>query len=371
MIQAISRITSITLTLMLVLSVLLTACNRPNQQAETTITPNITQVYQTVEARLTENAATTLASPSPEFTPTLQTTPTQAQTTSSTTQPAPSATQSPPQNSPTSQKLCDQAAAGTPIDVTIPDDTTIQAGQAFVKIWRLVNVGACTWDASYAAVFFSGEQMGAQAVVPLRGQVAPGQSVDIQVDMVSPLSPGSYQGNWKLRNKANVLFGIGPGGSAPFWVRIQVLATASVTPSPTTTNSPPTVTPTITPTPPQPAVQVSGPAQMNPGDQLNLDTLQLNPGSGQDLLYARNQNNQPELSVLGSAAFSVYGSSRPDSQSCAADDLTQTPLLLEALSSGAYLCYRTDQGRWGWARLVSFDTSGGPLNLEILTWALP
>lgn len=369
--RPISRLTWIIVTLLLVLPVSLTACNRPNQQNESTITPNITQVYQTVAARLTENASTPLVSPSLPFTPTLQATPTQSQITPSTTQPAPSATQSPPQNSPTSQKLCDQAAAGTPIDVTIPDDTTIQAGQAFVKIWRLVNVGSCNWDSSYAAVFFSGEQMGAQAVVPLRGQVAPGQSVDIQVDMVSPLVPGSYQGNWKLRNNANVLFGIGPSGSAPFWVRIQVLATASVTPSPTTTNPPPTVTPTITPTPPQPAVQVSGPAQMDLGDQLDLDTLQLNPGSGQDLVYARNLNNQPELSVLGNAAFSVYGSSRPDAQSCAADDLSQTPLLLEALNSGTYLCYRTDQGRMGWARLVSFDTVGGPLNLEILTWALP
>lgn len=366
--QAITRITLMTLPLMLF--VLLSACNRPNQQTEATVTPNITQVYQTVEARLTESASTTLPSPSPQFTPTLQTTPTPL-ITAPTTQPAPSATQSPPQNTPTPQKLCDQAAAGTPIDVTIPDDTSIPAGQAFIKIWRLVNVGTCTWDSSYAAVFFSGEQMGAQAVVPLRGQVAPGQSVDIQVDMVAPLTPGTYQGNWKLRNKDNVLFGIGPNGSAPFWVRIQVLTTASVTPSPTTTNPPPSVTPTMTLTPPQPAVQVSGPAQLNLGDQLDLDTLQLNTGSGQDLLYARNANNQPELSVLGNAAFSVFGSSRPDSQSCAADDLIQTPLLLESLSSGDYLCYRTDQGRWGWARLVSFDTTGGPLNLEILTWALP
>jgi hypothetical protein len=110
---------------------------------------------------------------------------------------------------------------------------------------------------------------------------------------------------------------------------------------------------------------------MNLGDQLDLDTLQLNPGTGHDLLYARDQNNRTALSVIGNAALSVYGSSRPDPQSCAADDLNQTPLLLENLSSGTYLCYRTDQGRQGWARLVSFDTAGSPLNLDILTWALP
>jgi hypothetical protein len=42
----------------------------------------------------------------------------------------------------------------------------------------------------------------------------PGQTVEITVDMVAPLKPGTYQGNWKLRNASNVLFGIGPNGSA-------------------------------------------------------------------------------------------------------------------------------------------------------------
>lgn len=352
-------------------TILLAGCNRPTRESQTSPTPDVTQAYQTVEARLTESASTILASPTPQISATLQTTPTLLQTTPSPTASAPTATQGQPLPSPTTQRLCDQAAAGTPIDVTIPDDTTIQAGQSFVKIWRLVNAGTCTWDSAYAVVYFSGEQMGAQPVVPLKGQIAPGQSVDIQVDMVAPLSPGSYQGNWKLRNNSNVLFGIGPNGSAPFWVRVQVLATASVTPSLTPTVPPPTVTPTTTPTPTQQAVHVSGSAQLNINDRLDLDSLQRNPASGQDLLYSRSETNQPILSTQGDAAFSVYGSSRPDSQSCLVDDLSQTPLLLENLASGTYLCYRTDQGRWGWARLVSFDNSGGALNLEILTWALP
>ncbi len=355
----------------LVLASLLAGCNRPSGQSQTTPTPNITQVYQTVEARLTVSASLPLDSPTPQVSATQQTTPAQTPMTPSPSAPAPSATAQAPLASVTAQRLCDQASAGTPIDITIPDDTTVQAGLSFVKIWRLVNVGSCTWDTSYAAVFFSGEQMGAPAVVPLKGQVAPGQSVDISVEMLAPSASGSYQGNWKLRNGANVLFGIGPNGSAPFWVRILVLATASVTPSPSPTSPPPSVTPTITPSPTQPPIQVSGPAQLNPNDQLDLDSLQINPGTGQDLVYARNASSQLTLTALETAGLSVFGSSQPDSQACKADDLSQSPLLLDDLSSGTYLCYRTGENRGGWARLVSFDAASGVLNLEILTWALP
>ena len=68
--------------------------------------------------------------------------------------------------------LCDQAGAGNPIDVTIPDDTVIPAGQSFVKTWKLVNTGTCTWTTAYSATFFYGDRMGAPESVPLKGNVS-------------------------------------------------------------------------------------------------------------------------------------------------------------------------------------------------------
>jgi len=133
--------------------------------------------------------------------------------------------------------ICDLAAAGVPIDISIPDDTPLLPGQPFTKVWRLQNVGGCTWTREYTVALFSGEGMGAQAILPVPGDVPPGQTVEISVDMVAPQMPGKHQGNWKLRNPSNNWFGIGPNGSAPFWVRIVVK------------QPPPTAILTIPPTP--------------------------------------------------------------------------------------------------------------------------
>jgi hypothetical protein len=139
---------------------------------------------------------------------------------------------------------CDKAAPGDPIDVTIPDDSEIGNGQTFTKVWRLVNIGTCTWTTDYDVVFVSGDQMGAPDVVPMPRTVTPGQSVDISVSMTAPSEPDTYQGNWRLRNAGGVLFSIGPDGQAPFWVRIEVIPITN-TPSVTPTGSA-TLTPTST-----------------------------------------------------------------------------------------------------------------------------
>jgi len=141
------------------------------------------------------------------------------------------------QSSPATRAICDRAAAGDPIDLSIPDDTPLLPGQPFTKVWRLKNVGGCTWTREYTIALFSGESMEAQAILPLPGDVPPGQTVEISVDMVAPQIPGKYQGNWKLRNSSKDWFGIGPNGSAPFWVRIVVKPV------------PPNAIPTIQPTP--------------------------------------------------------------------------------------------------------------------------
>ncbi len=51
----------------------------------------------------------------------------------------------PPAQTPTSEIACNQAAAGNPIDITIPDGTKMTPNESFAKTWRLENVGSCTW----------------------------------------------------------------------------------------------------------------------------------------------------------------------------------------------------------------------------------
>ena len=113
-------------------------------------------------------------------------------------------------------------------DVTVPDGTTYAPGASFTKTWRLRNIGYCTWSTSYALVFDSGEKMGAPSSVPMPTSVAPGQTVDLTVNLTAPSAAGHYFGYWKLRNANNVNFGIGSTMNRAFWVEIYVSGSAGV-----------------------------------------------------------------------------------------------------------------------------------------------
>jgi serine/threonine-protein kinase len=132
----------------------------------------------------------------------------------------------------TQAAFCDHARAGSPIDVTIPDDTPMQPGQAFTKTWRLLNAGTCIWTKDYSIALFSGEAMGAATGVRLPYEVAPGQSVDVSANLIAPLTPGKYRGDWKLRNASGERFGIGPKAVSPIWLSIIVVAGGTSTVSP-------------------------------------------------------------------------------------------------------------------------------------------
>ena len=112
--------------------------------------------------------------------------------------------------------------AGFVADVTVPDGTFYAAGATFQKTWRLKNIGYCTWTTSYALVFDSGTQMGAPSAVNFPTSVAPGQTVDLAVNMTAPNSAGHYIGYWKLRNANGAIFGIGYYANRAFWVEINV-----------------------------------------------------------------------------------------------------------------------------------------------------
>ena len=111
-------------------------------------------------------------------------------------------------------------------DVTIPDGTVLAPNQAFTKIWRLKNTGSCTWTAAYNLVQVSGTEMG-RRTSPLLVSVAPGQEMDLAVDLVAPAAPGKYQGDWMLRSGDGSTFGIGAGANKAFWVAIKVASSTS------------------------------------------------------------------------------------------------------------------------------------------------
>jgi hypothetical protein len=129
------------------------------------------------------------------------------------------ATQSVPQAH--AQSYCDHVQFTS--DLTAPDGSSFAPGAAFTKTWRLKNIGTCTWYTSYNLVFAGGDQMGGPSSVALPVEVAPGQTVDLSVNLTAPSTNGHYKGLWKIANATGVQFGVGTSASDPFWVDINVV----------------------------------------------------------------------------------------------------------------------------------------------------
>lgn len=145
--------------------------------------------------------------------------------------PLPTSTQLPP----TATEVlvpCDRAIFVK--DISYPDNTEVAIGSTFVKTWQISNNGSCTWTSGYDLVFYSGDAMSGPASSQLTtGTVPPGSSIDISVTLKAPDTAGTYRGDWKLRNAAGAVFGIGDKGEKTFWVQIK--AVTPVTPTPTMT----------------------------------------------------------------------------------------------------------------------------------------
>lgn len=163
--------------------------------------------------------------------------------------PTPTVTGTPPSPTPTvtgtvQPNACDRAQFIA--DVSVPDGTSFGPGIGFNKTWRLKNVGTCTWT-NYSILFDTGDKMSGPDSALIPTSVAPGQTVDITIQLTSPTTKGSYRGYWKLKNSTGVPFGIGSAGTKSFWVDIKVSSTGinpgTVTPSPTLGTPGPSVTP--------------------------------------------------------------------------------------------------------------------------------
>ena len=123
-------------------------------------------------------------------------------------------------------------------DVSIPDNTPMAPGQAFVKTWLVKNTGTCAWEVGFKLVFTGGDAMGGTTLV-LDEAVAPGAEVELSVAMTAPTQPGSVRGNWHMTTAGGAFFG------DELFVIINV-GGATLTPTKTTA---PTETPTSTTSP--------------------------------------------------------------------------------------------------------------------------
>ena len=114
-------------------------------------------------------------------------------------------------------------------DVTIPDNTVVTPGQAFTKTWSLKNAGTCNWTTSYKVVFLSGTQMGGVATaIPA---VTSGHADNISVNLVAPITKGTYTGTWILQNAAGKSFGASFTVVVVVSTSLTATATGTITPT--------------------------------------------------------------------------------------------------------------------------------------------
>jgi hypothetical protein len=146
-------------------------------------------------------------------------------------------------------------------DVTIPDDTELAPGTAFVKTWRMRNSGTCVWEPGTLWAFESGDHMQGpdSIIVPA---TEPGNTADISVNLIAPATPDTYTGLWRMRRPSGENFG------TRSFVRIVVISDQG------------TLTPTATATPTPTSVPGVGPVinflrsdvnEADPGDTITLE----------------------------------------------------------------------------------------------------
>jgi hypothetical protein len=207
-----------------------------------------TQAAETILAQFTEDAALTptaiLASPTPAPTSTSRPTSVPSSTPQATAMPSPTpqvivvtATPNPlpppviivtatPLPYPTSTPAlpfspCDWAQLVS--DVTFPKGSILMPGTSFVKIWRLRNIGTCTWTPGFTVLFVDGYRMGSPERFSLPDYVYPGQTIDLAIPLTAPDQSGNFRGSWLILNDQGVPFGLGDQAADPFNVSVKVI----------------------------------------------------------------------------------------------------------------------------------------------------
>jgi hypothetical protein len=109
------------------------------------------------------------------------------------------------------------------ISETVPDNTRMEPGERFRKTWTLSNSGATTWADNYELYLVSslpdGEDMGSPQAVRLPESVAPGEQVEVSVELTAPQADGVYTLYYALRDAGGRHIPVDGGN---IWVTVRV-----------------------------------------------------------------------------------------------------------------------------------------------------
>lgn len=103
-------------------------------------------------------------------------------------------------------------------DVTVQDDTHVNAGEKLTKTWEFQNTGTCTWK-GYTVKFSNGDPMNAPLSTPVTDTV-PNNKVQVSVELTAPTADGRYTDYFTLLNSNGEVVPIGT--QQTFWVKFIV-----------------------------------------------------------------------------------------------------------------------------------------------------
>lgn len=88
--------------------------------------------------------------------------------------------------------------------------STVLPGIPFLRNWRVQNTGTCEWTPGYRLVYAYGNTpaaiMGGKGMTLTR-QVLPGETADLQLQLVSPIAQGTYRSVWQMVDAKGRPFG--------------------------------------------------------------------------------------------------------------------------------------------------------------------
>ena len=200
------------LSLVFVTTILLSACNTQGVETATEIPSTDSPAISPTE---TAASATEISEPTSTPTPLPQ------DTLTPTAEPTaiPTATLPPPDNA------ADCTNAGKFVtDVTVPDNSDLNIGEAFTKTWRVQNTGSCIWWSGYTVTHYSEGAFSAPESAPLP-RTNPGQTADISIDLIAPSAEGFYRGNFVIENPLELAMEI--EGDSRLWIIFNVVGAES------------------------------------------------------------------------------------------------------------------------------------------------
>lgn len=107
--------------------------------------------------------------------------------------------------------------AGFVEDVTIPDGSSVKAGEMITKTWRLKNVGTCPWNENYKILWIDENLENKQTMFDVGVALQPGEEGDVSITF-----PAQGEGKTKiafmLANTDGETFGLGERGKGSLWI---------------------------------------------------------------------------------------------------------------------------------------------------------